>query len=305
MPRKFRPLRFMVFAYITTLLFATSSVLAARSQQAVGPMRANVGRLVVGTLLLGTWGHAVGLGLGSIAFWWFVWSGVIGMGIGDTAFFAALPRLGTRLTSIVMQCLAIPVAIGVERVWLGTELRAAQFGCIAVILAGIMIALLPTKKDPPKVRVRMSGVCFGALAAAGQGVGAVISRHGFAMAAAAGETLDGLTAAYYRVLGGLVLVLGWFVFKATLEPAAKRLPHPPLRAHAWILIHALTGPVFGMGSLQLALAHTPSGIVLPITACTPLAVIPLAWWFEGERPTPRSIIGGVIAVIGAVALTIA
>lgn len=294
----------MLFAFATTLLFATSSIVAARSQRAVGPMRANVGRLVLGALLLGAWGHFVGIGLSSVALSAFILSGVIGMGIGDTAFFAALPRIGTRLTSIMMQCLAVPVAIAVERFWLGTELRAVQFACISVILAGIVVALLPTKKDPPKVSVKFSGVWFGFLAAAGQGVGAVISRHGFALAEQAGEKLDGLTAAYYRVLGGLVLVLGWFAVKAWLERDYQSDPRPSARAHGWIVVHALTGPVLGMGTLQLALAHTPSGIVLPITACAPLAVIPLAWWFEGERPTRRSIVGGVIAVIGAVALTI-
>jgi len=43
---------------------------------------------------------------------------------------------------------------------------------------------------------------------------------------------------------------------------------------------------------------------LPIVATTPLVVIPFAKVVEGEQPTRRSLIGGVIAVIGAVALTI-
>ena len=294
----------MLFAFLTTVLFAVSSVLAARSQRAVGPVRANLGRLIVGILVLGTWAHAVGLGLNTVALEWFLWSGVIGMGIGDVAFFAALPLIGTRLTSIMMQCLAVPVAIVMERAWLGTELRALQFACIGVILAGIVVALVPTKKDPPKVRLRFSGVLFGAIAATGQGIGAVLSRQGFAAATAAGEKLDGLTAAYQRVLGGFVLTVAWFVFKAWLERNEPKAPPPPLAAHRWIVVHAMTGVVLGMGTLQLALAHAPSGIVLPITACAPLVVVPLAWWFEGERPTKRSITGGVIAVVGAVALTL-
>jgi len=49
---------------------------------------------------------------------------------------------------------------------------------------------------------------------------------------------------------------------------------------------------------------TPSGIVLPIVATTPLVIVPLAYWIEGERPTRRSLVGGVVAVVGAVALTL-
>ena len=33
--------------------------------------------------------------------------------------------------------------------------------------------------------------------------------------------------------------------------------------------------------------------------------IPIAYWLEGDRPTRRSIVGAVIAVIGCVALTLA
>ena len=73
---------------------------------------------------------------------------------------------------------------------------------------------------------------------------------------------------------------------------------------ALVFFAGLAGPVLGMGTFQMALATVPSGIVLPITATTPLMVIPFAYWLEGERPSKRSLVGGVIAVAGAVALTL-
>jgi drug/metabolite transporter (DMT)-like permease len=155
------------------------------------------------------------------------------------------------------------------------------------------------------VQVRAIGIVLGLVAALGQGIGAVLSRHGFEVTAAAGVPLDGLTAAYQRILGGVFITVAWFAAKAWLERDRVPVAAPPLRAHGWILAHALAGPVLGMGTFQIALATTPSGIVLPITACAPLAVIPLAYWFEGERPSKRSIAGGVMAVLGAVALTLA
>lgn len=294
----------MFFAFATTLFFASSAVLAQRSQRAVGPARANLGRLGVGLLFLGAWAYFFGQGHGGPAFGVFLLSGLVGIGLGDLAYFSALPFLGARLTTTMNQCLSVPVAIAIEWVWLGTRLDGAQFACIGVILAGIVVALIPTRKDPPKVQVRPIGVVLGLVAALGQGIGAVLSRHGFEVTAAAGAQLDGLTAAYQRLLGGALLTVAWFAAKAWLE--RDRLPQvaPPLRAHGWIFAHALTGPVLGMGTFQLALATTPSGIVLPITACAPLAVIPLAYWFEGERPSKRSLAGGVLAVVGAVALTV-
>lgn len=48
----------------------------------------------------------------------------------------------------------------------------------------------------------------------------------------------------------------------------------------------------------------PTGIVLAIVATTPLAVIPMAWLINGERPHIYSLFGGVLAVSGAVALAL-
>jgi drug/metabolite transporter (DMT)-like permease len=45
--------------------------------------------------------------------------------------------------------------------------------------------------------------------------------------------------------------------------------------------------------------------VLPIAATAPLLAIPIAFWLEGDRPTRRAIIGGVLAVAGCIALTTA
>ena len=291
----------VIFAFVTTFLFAASSVLAARSQQAVGPARANLGRLFLGVFILGLWAHVFGQGLGGPAINWFLLSGLLGMGLGDLAFFAALPFIGSLLTSTLNQCLAVPIAIAVEWLWLDTRLSAAQLGSIAVILAGIVVALIPKSSEVARSGRRW-GVALGIAAAAGQGLGAVFSRHAFALAAEAGAPIDGITAAYQRALGGLGLTLLWFGAMAWFrrDPGPPRTP--PARAHWWIVAHAMAGPVLGMSSFQLALATTPSGIVLPIAACAPLAVIPLAYWLEGERPSKRSLVGGAIAVVGAVAL---
>jgi len=71
-----------------------------------------------------------------------------------------------------------------------------------------------------------------------------------------------------------------------------------------VVVNTLGGPVLGVGCYQWALSTTPSGIVLPIVATLPLVVIPFAWRLEGDRPGGRSIIGGIIAVTGVIALTL-
>ena len=72
----------------------------------------------------------------------------------------------------------------------------------------------------------------------------------------------------------------------------------------WPLVfaNALSGPTLGVGCYQLALKTTAAGLVLPIVATSPLVTLLLAWWIDRERPTRRSLLGGLLAVSGAVAL---
>lgn len=299
----------MVAAFLTTLFFSLSTIFANRSLRAVGATRANLGRLLFAALVLGAYAHLFGGGLGGAGRDWLLLSGVIGMGLGDLAVFAALPLLGSRLTVLMTQCLAAPLAIVAEWLWLGTVLTGTQLLWGFVILGGVLVAFLPSRSSPPKVTIRPIGFLFGFLAACGQGFGAVVSRKGNALAALAGEPIDGLTAAYQRILGGLAITLIWLAARALLsaKPSAPAPPEaPPLwRAYLWIPANAGCGAIIGVSCYQWSLATTPSGIVLPIVACTPLVIIPLSYWLENERPTRRSLLGGLIAVAGCIALALA
>src|ERR1039457_413017 len=106
---------------------------------------------------------------------------------------------------------------------------------------------------------------------------------------------------------GLMFTLCWFWILRLLRRLPRRPPSasPGVRGPLlWTLANGLAGPVAGVGCYQWALATTPSGVVLPIAATTPLVSIPIAFWLEGDRPTRRSIVGGVIAVAGCIVLTL-
>jgi len=289
----------MVGAFFTTIFFSLSVIFANRSIKAVGLVRANLGRLLVALVCLGAFAHLLGRGLGGAGRNWFLLSGLIGMGVGDLGSFYALPRVGSRLSILMSQGLA-------ERLWLETRLSFGQVFWGAVILVGVAVALMPTPKSPPRVRVRPVGFLWGLLSAAGQGLGAVVSRRAYEAAAQAGESIDGITAAYQRIVGGLVITAAYFILLAWLQadrPPA-RAPAPPWRNHLWIVANSLCGAVIGVSCYQWALATTPSGIVLPIVATTPLVILPFSYLMEGERASRRSLAGGVIAVAGAVALAL-
>ncbi|MDB6149478.1 MAG: hypothetical protein JWQ44_926 [Chthoniobacter sp.] len=292
----------MLAAALTTIFFSISVLCGARSAQVVGPQAANLGRITLATLLLGIWAHGYGAGLSGPSLSWFFLSGVIGFGLGDMALFGALPRIGPRLAILLTQCLAAPIAAFAEWIWLGTTLRVVDLSCAAVILVGVAVAMAPDGGLPIERRVFWIGVLFGVGSALGQALGAVVSRKANDLASAAQFEIDGGTAAYQRALGGLILT--WLAAAAfsLRGPAADRPVVNWRLGFPLIAANALAGPTIGVGCYQWALKTTPSGLVLPIVATSPLITMLLAWWFQGIRPTRRVALGSALAVAGAVAL---
>jgi uncharacterized membrane protein len=294
----------MFAAFLATLFYAVSIVFANRSARACGLRTANIGRLLVAAAALGLFAHAVGDGFRSASTPWLLASGAIGMGLGDLGVFAALPLIGSRLTVLMTQCLAAPIAALFEWWWLGTTLTFTQVAWGTVVLGGVALALMPSRSSPPRGAVRPVGFIFGLVGALGQGIGAVISRQGNFVALAAGEpAINGITAAYHRICGGLVVVVLFYLLLALLRRPAAPATHPEPWGWKWYVANGFAGPVLGVSCYQWALVHAPAGIVLPIVATTPLVAIPFTYWLEGDRPSRRSLLGGVVAVAGCIALT--
>jgi drug/metabolite transporter (DMT)-like permease len=300
----------MLAAFLATILFSISAVSGNRATRFLGGTEANFWRLCFAALLLAGFAHTAGGGTRGTSFPILFASGCIGFGIGDMALFQALPRLGSRLSVLLTLCLSSPLAAIMEWGWLGTKLTVAEMLCAALILAGVAIALMPGRPLPETGRARGAGIGFGLVAAACQALGAVLSRKAFAVAMRASENLDGITSAYQRILGGVTVgalvygVVKWRQQKTNNE----RTPNGTRgalrsRAWPWVLLNGLSGPALGVSCYQWALMTTPTGVVLPIVALTPIVIIPFSYRMEGERPGVRSLLGGALAVAAAVALT--
>lgn len=293
----------MVASLFTTVFFSLSVFFAARSSRVLGGPTANLARLILAMLLLAAWAHGFGGGLGGAGLPWFFLSGVIGFGLGDMALFAALGRIGPRLAILLTQCLATPIAAFAEWAWLGTKLHPSEIACSAAILGGVALALAPDRSFEGGRATFWTGTLFGVGSAAGQALGAVVSRKANDLSAASGMVVDGGTAAYQRILAGVLITALSYIFVKRMRPHPGAIGAPEWR-RAWPLVvgNALAGPACGVACYQWALATTPSGIVLPVVATSPLVTMLLTWMFDGERPTRRAAIGGIIAVIGAAGL---
>jgi drug/metabolite transporter (DMT)-like permease len=265
---------------------------------------------MVAAALVGAYAHLYGFGVSGPAFVLLFISGCIGFGIGDLALFQAYPRIGTRRTMVLVQCLAAPIAALTEWAWLGTVPSPGQSLCGAIILAGVGVALMPGRDEAGPTNGLIVGSLFGILAALCQAWGAVLSRKAYAIAAAQDFVISGVSgginAAYQRLLGGL-LVSGVFVLylKIAHRPGPDARPSDWPRAWPYVIVNGVCGPALGVTCYQWALSAAPTSIVLPIVATTPLVVMPFAHYLEGDKITLRTVLGGALAVGGVVGLTLA
>ncbi len=299
-------------AFFTTIFFSLSAISGNRCAKTFGGLEANFWRLTIATILLGSYAHLFGQSISGNAASVFMLSGLVGVGIGDMLFFQALPRIGSRLTVLLIQCLSVPFAACVEWLWLGTTLSAKQLGCSGLVLIGISMALFPIHHATSSRKEKIAGVLFAICAAIGNGFGAVLSRKAYRLATESGLNIDGPSAAFRRVLGGLLvgatvlLIVRWPLiqefFRKRNFSLAPDYKGKWRRSWPWVLTTSLAGQTLGVTCFQWALKNNPTGVVLPIVATTPLVAIPFSCWLEKEKPTLRSIIGGIIAVLGVIAL---
>jgi drug/metabolite transporter (DMT)-like permease len=299
-------------AIITTLLYSISTICATRSAKMLGGTEANFWRIAVATFSLGLWAYLFGTGLRGVAFPLFFISGVIGVG-ADVFLFQGLPRLGSRLTSLLVQCVTAVAAALIEFFWIGTRLTLPQIAACGTILVGVAIALAPGEHLTMPRKQWILGIFFCVLAGSGNGYGAVISRRAFAVAAAANQPIDVGSAGFQRLTAGLIvcgltllIVKRREVLAQITHPHAPRIPSSAKwkAAWFWVVANGLAGQTLGMCFLNWAIKTTPTGLVLALVSTTPLVIIPFAWKFEGDKAHRRSVIGGAIAVAGAIALVL-
>jgi drug/metabolite transporter (DMT)-like permease len=301
----------MFFAVLTAALFATSVIFGHRAARLAGSLEANFWRVILATLFLSLMAFSFGSGLAGGVVGWFALSGAVGVGLGDFAIYHALPRLGPRVTSLLVQCLMAVFAALFEWLWLGTTFSLVQGALSALILIGVIIALGTPEEVRGHARTLGPGIALAAFGAAGTAGGAVISRKAYEILHAHGTDLDGITAGFQRMIGGLIVSLIFYgVLRFVQRRNADGTASPLLaiatperrKAWGWIIGNSLAGQTLGVSCMQWALSRIPAAQVLVITATTPILVIPLARIFEGERIRPRAAVGSVLAVAGVIGL---
>jgi len=282
-------------ALATASCWAITSLVFAEASRRIGPLRVNLLRLPLALVLL-----SVGLALGDRPFaevtpdrvGLLAASAVSGLLAGDLAFFAALRRLGARLTSLLMALAPIFAALG-GAVALAEVPPLLGLAGIVLTLSGVAWVVAERRGRGPAA-VDLRGVLLGVAGAAGQGFGIVLAKLGMA------GVMPPLTATWIRILAaGLVL---WSMTALSGRLGSLTVRSSLRVAGGYVGAGAFFGPFLGVWLSLVAAKLTDVGVAATIMATSPVLVIPLVAVSEGYRPTPRALFGTVVAVVGVALL---
>ncbi|MFQ6394700.1 EamA family transporter [Nocardia sp. KC 131] len=224
----------------------------------------------------------------------------VGFGILQFAFLFTAMREGmpTGLASLVLQSSA-PFTVVLGALLLRERLRPVQLAGLGVAVAGIVVIGIDRAQQAPLLPVLLTlagglGWAFGNIgsrkASAGGGVNTLHLTLWmtvippiplFALSALTEGPSTGL-----RALTEVATPTGW----------------PSLVALAYIVV---LGTAAGSGLWTYLMSRYPAGTVAPLSLLVPVVGIAAAWAALDEKPSPLSLVGGLIVIAGAFVATTA
>jgi len=289
-----------IAAIATAISWCTCSMLFAAAGLKIGSFAVNILRLVVGILLLSVT-HLLLLGTPfpfdapARAFFFLSLSGFVGLAIGDLFYFRALVVLGPRLGTLVMSMWPI---FSTLMAWpmFGETMRPAQILGILVTLGGVAWVVMerrpggPAREShEPTGRVFL-GVVFGVCGAMGQALAYVLSKEGM------GGDYNPLSATIIRMLTANVAM--WVIVIAARKVVQVAQGASNRRALLQVAVGAVFGPFIGVWLSLVALNHTKTGIASTLIALVPVFIIPAVIIVYRKKPSPRAVLGAIVAVAG-------
>jgi len=283
-------------AALATAFFWTITALAFEAAgKRIGSLAVNLIRLCIGFLFLtvfcAIWrGMPLPLDASNHNWYWLLLSGVVGFTIGDLSLFRSFLLIGARISMLIM-ALVPPMTALIGYAFLGEELTLTHWIGMTLTIGGVAWVVLERKpgENGGRLAFPLSGLALGVLAALGQSVQLVISKHGM-------QGYDPFNATQIRVLGGIAgfalmfTAIRWWpkVFGAFKDG----------RAMALTTLGAFFGPFLGVSFSLISVVYTESGIAATIMALVPVLIIPPAILINKEKVHMRAILGALTAVVG-------
>jgi drug/metabolite transporter (DMT)-like permease len=290
-------------ALLTTVFWTVTSLSFETASKRIGSMHVNLLRLGLATIFLTIFsffhrGMFFPMDADIHTITWLALSGIVGFIIGDYCLFKAYIITGARVAMLMMTLAPVFAAVAAWII-LGEVMSAKSLLAMLITLVGIALVIFTrtqgttsgvvNSKGSFTMSYPMKGVLLGVGAAAGQGVGLVLSKYGMGK-------YDSFSASQIRVITGFIgFAILFFVLGKFKELPASLSDG---KAMKWLVVGSVFGPFLGVSFSLLAVQHTDAGIAQTIMSLVPVLIIAPAVWINKEKVTAREIAGAVVAVSG-------
>ena len=287
-------------ALLAALTWSFSVILFKRSEQ-VTPTAMNlfknvlsVGLLIATLPLLALGGQAVSFASSAQDWAALIVSGILGMAVADTLLFVALRRLGAARMAIC-ECVYAPSIVALSVVFLDEPIGPALVWGGLLVVGGVTLAT--TQRQGPEPELPADSISLGWAVAAG--VGAMLTMAaGVILTKPALSRWNLVEATLVRTAAG---VAGQLVFIAVTRRRATAFAVFRDRQTLKTLIPAsvlgtYVAMLFWLGGFKWA----DASVAAVLNQLSSVFTIALAWLILGEALTGRRVVGGAVAVAGAV-----
>lgn len=280
-----------IFALITALGWALSSLFFEHASKRADSVSVNVIRLILGIIFLGSFtliDRGVFLPMDSTLHnWkWLGLSGLVGLFFGDLFLYEAYKLIGARICMLFMTM--TPLVVGVfGYLFLGETLSLLQILAMVITCSGVLLVVIkPKNRDEKKLSPK--GVLFICIGTVLEAVGIVLTKMGSMGYDASSSTQIRMICA----LGVFIIFLTYKKLWGKIWSVAK--DRKSLLLIAGGTITATSGITFLVAALNLGHA----GIISTISSTSPILIIPISFVIFKERIKLKEIVGACISVFG-------
>jgi len=225
---------------------------------------------------------------------WLGLSGALGLIVGDGSLFQAFLLIGPRRSMMLMTLVPV-ISTLAAWIFLGEVLLPLEIIAILITVGGVAWVVSERQagnesidRDPQE---RALGVLLGLGGATGQALGLVFAKRGLV------GDFPALSATVMRMTMAAAVIWLGAVFQGRASLAWDALEDK--QARFWLVGGAFVGPFIGVWLSLIAVRTAPVGIASTLMSLSPIILIPFDHWIFDEEITVRSIVGTLVALIGA------
>lgn len=222
---------------------------------------------------------------------WLLMSGFVGFFIGDLTLFRAFVLLGARLCALIT-CTAPVFSLLAEAVLLKDyHFSGLELGAILTTIAGVALVVSERREANPRHQVTVWALLLAFMGAAGQGVGAVLTKRALEF-----DAYNAFATVQIRMIAGIAVFLLFVLVTRRVRDTVAALRSP--MAMLFITLGAFGGPFLGVTLFVKSMETISPSTTQTIVSLLPIFMIPLAIWVRGETITTRALAGTTVAVLG-------